>query len=300
MIEFGANLQGKGKVSVVSVCSHAHLDVWKLTSALLREYVYADEYLVYVPEEYMRIFRRSTPDYVTVESERKLGQSFGPTLARAVEDAGNGDRFGWYFQQFLKIQALLASDSEQLIIWDADCVPVRPQELFSSDGKPVYGRAFEYHEPYFDNIQRLMGMKRVQDQSFVIPGFPIFREWVHEWSDFVRTRLGTRSWFDAIQVTTDFKLRAGFSEFETLGTWIANTHIGEWASRDIRWERLGQSRFGYARNLSPGELLKLGNQEDLDVISFENWDGRGLRRAMKRLRNRAPSLPRLNSMLPEY
>jgi hypothetical protein len=88
---------------------------------------------------------------------------------------------------------------------------------------------------------------------------------------------------------TDFDLPSGFSEFETLGTWVSNSYPDQWTTAPIAWERLGQSRFGYAKDFEVEELLNIGTAENLDVVSFENWDVRGWRKLL----NVSKTLPKL-------
>ena len=150
-------------------------------------------------------------------------------------------------------------------------------------------KAYEHHPPYFDMVQRLMGFARVQDFSFVTPGFPMPHKWMWEFVHSVEQRNHGRSWAEAIVATTDFELKSGFSETETLGTWVANVKEGEWTAFDVSWERLGQSYFGRAETFTPETIIGLGQSEKLDIVSFENWDLVGkkrseLRKFLRRLR----------------
>jgi hypothetical protein len=90
-------------------------------------------------------------------------------------------------------------------------------------------------------------------------------------------------WFDAIMQTTDFALKSGFSETETLGTFVTNLHAGEWSTFKGVWERRGQKRFGYARNFTTTKVVKAAQKAGLDIVSFENWDVRGIRLVLRRL-----------------
>lgn len=264
--------------------------MWRLTSHLLPEFVHAESYVVYVPDDEQEAFRNFTNSNVEVRSQKLLDRGYTEKLTTAMEEKGNLPRLGWYRQQFYKIQALLDSDKDAQVIWDGDCVPVKPQSLFSRDGQPQYMRAREMHQPYFEMIQRLMGLSRVQDFSFVIPGFPMLKPWGNEFVDYVAEKNQGRAWSDAIISTTDLGLASGFSETETLGTWVANLKQGQWSAFDVAWERLGQSRFGPAKSFTPESIVALGAEQNFDIISFENWDvakkkKRSLaKRVMRRLR----------------
>jgi hypothetical protein len=274
----------KKKNTVISICSKGHADVWKLTSNLLPIMVAADDYIVYVPESEIAFFEEITDSSIRVESQESLGKEFYDKLKSKLESAENGKRFGWYLQQFYKIEAIQRADSQLVTIWDADCVPVSAIEVMNKDNKVVYvNSSREFHIPYFENIERLLGMTRIQTTCFVIPSFPMKRNWIKEFIDFVEQTHGMK-WYDAIIKTTDFSQMSGFSETETLGTWVANKYPDEWISRTGTWERYGQSRFGYARNIKPNKIIKLGKENNLEIITFENWDTRGIKKIIKAIR----------------
>lgn len=269
---------------VISVCNRQHIEVWKLTSALLPTFVEAENYVVYVPKNEILEFKRVTNERIQVLSETDdLDIPYVEELRKKISDSGNSIRFGWYFQQYIKIQALIQSDSEVSILWDADCVPVKKIDFFDPKGRLNYIYASEFHNEYFEMIDRILGLSRVQSQSFVTPGFPIFSKWVNELITEIEQRNHGEKWFNAISNCTNFDYESGFSEFELLGTWVANSYPDKWNSIDVKWERLGQSRFNYARKLSPTDLVSLGKKHNLEVISFENWDLRGMRGRLKHL-----------------
>lgn len=261
---------------VISICSLSHQNVWKLTSNLLPVHVSADEYLVYVPDEELEGFRSITNPAIEVLPQSSLGLQFSEKLLQAVNFADNAQRYGWYLQQFLKIEGLMQSPARRVVIWDADCVPVREIKLFDESGMPIYMKASECHQEYFSMIERLLGLTRIQSHSFVIPGFPMQGDWVKRFINDIESYSGGMDWFDAIISCTDLTQKSGFSETETLGTWVANSYPGEYSLSDLAWERFGQSRFGPASKFTPTEIVALGKKKNLDIISFENWDHRTL------------------------
>lgn len=269
------------KITVISICFAKHSDVWRLTSELLPKNVQADEYLVYVPANEVDFFKKITNPQVEIRAQEELGPIFGASLIDALHSADNSKRLGWYLQQFYKIEAMRIANSEVVAIWDADCVPVSEINLIDSKRNPLYlDSSRELHRPYFQTIQRLLGMTRIQELSFVIPGFPMKQRWVVEFVNFIEKKHGI-PWHEAIIKNTDLTQISGFSETETLGTWLANQYPGQWSVEKGTWERLGQSRFGYAKNFTPSEIEILGQKENLQIITFENWDVRGPRRIFR-------------------
>lgn len=269
---------------MISVCSSSHADVWGLTSRLLPEFVQASNFTVYVPVNEVKLFQKIGGPLVSVQSQESLDTGFVGALQEVVMKSENSQRYGWYLQQFFKIQALIIAEESRVAIWDADCVPIRPTELFDAEGLPIYMIADEHNEDYFAMIERLTGLRKIQNHSFVTPGFPILSDWVSDFKNLLEGGPDGRQWWERLIEATDFSLKAGFSETETLGTWVANSYPGQWTLSEPRWERRGQSRFGYARNFSPERLVELGRANELDIISFENWDFRRSQRAIRRLK----------------
>lgn len=256
------------------MCNSEHLQVWVRTSYLLSVHVPADRYLVYVPADQVDIFSEVSHPGTVVLPQEALAVSYLERLNESVSSAGMGHRLGWYLQQYNKIEALTRQDCDLVVIWDADCVPVRPQKLLTADGLLTFMHAAEYHHEYFAMIERLLNIRRVQHQSFVIPGFPIRRQWINEFLRDVSEMNAGLPWWEALIRSTDFSMIGAFSETETLGTWMANTYPDGWATCDMPWERYGRSRFGDVRKYSASDLVQLGAKHDLGIISFENWDKR--------------------------
>ena len=260
--------------TVVTICSAKHLDVWRLTAEFLPSFVSAEDYIVYVPEVELDLFRALPGSSFTYRAQEVLGGRYREKLSESLRRSGNASRLGWYLQQFYKLEALSLCESSQLVIWDADCVPLRPIPTFGPDGRPVYMRAAEFHQPYFEAIERFLGLRRIQAQSFVIPGFPIPKQWLDEFLNDVASFRGHDHWAEALIQGVDFRLGAGFSETETLGTWVANKRQSQWSSTELLWERYGTSRFGPAGSFNPASLTALALRHNLDIVSFENWDRR--------------------------
>ena len=272
--EDGVEQRSISQATFISICSVEHIDVWKLTSSLLPVCTNASEYIVYVPRQERDRFLRVTPDCIQVRDQELLCGNYRKSIENKVSLGHNSKRLGWYLQQFMKIEAMITSNQPNLVIWDADCVPTRKISLFDKQGKPLYMEGRERNELYFTNIKNLLGLERIQDFSFVIPGFPMKRVWLVEFLQFLEAK-HHKPWYEAIQDSIDFSLTSGFSETETLGTWVANKYPGDWRNVKLTWERSGQSRFGYARSFKPSDIESIGKSNNIDIISFENWDLRG-------------------------
>jgi hypothetical protein len=75
-------------------------------------------------------------------------------------------RAGWYYQQFLKLGfARTPIAQERFIIWDADTIPMRKMSVFDGD-KLIFTRGYEFHTPYFETNQLLIGVNRTNYENF--------------------------------------------------------------------------------------------------------------------------------------
>jgi len=68
-------------------------------------------------------------------------------------------RLSWYYQQALKIAFLFRSHSPSLnlVMWDADTIPLDHIEFFDGNGAVLYGSKVEFHTPYFVTLNNLFG-----------------------------------------------------------------------------------------------------------------------------------------------
>jgi hypothetical protein len=273
-------------VRVISICNSSHADVWKLTSKLLPKFVRADAYFVYVPEAEIFFFERITDPKIIIKSQESLGEMYRDSLYQKLNEAGNSERFGWYLQQFYKLEIVFQEDSgfDVTVIWDSDCVPTRNIPVLDQSNKLIFmSAAREVHEEYFMLINRLLNYNKLVDFSFVIPGFPIMRDMGIALRKELEFKMHPKKWFEALLENIHFGERSGLSETEILGTWIVHEYPHSWKSVEGHWERRGQKRFGYARKLHPKKIERLGLKHDLDIISFENWDTRGIKLIFKRI-----------------
>lgn len=276
-------------IRVITICNADHLPVWKLTSKLLPEFVKADKYFVYVPENEVVLFSRVSDPRISVRSQGELAHEYRAILEQKILEANNISRFGWYLQQFFKLELIFDNDPkfDLTVIWDADCVPTRNIPILDTEGKLVYlSVANEFHGEYFTLIEKLLGMRKVVEMSFVIPGFPIFHRVAQNLRKELEKSFPQSDWYDILIQNINFELRSGLSETELLGTWVTNAYPNSWSVLNGTWERRGQKRFGYAKNMTVNKIIKIGKSYNLDIISFENWDTRGLRLILKRIKEK--------------
>ena len=267
---------------IVSVCSKKDIDAWSLACRSILRYIDAKEYLVVVPDNEIDLFRS-----ITCQPYKVIPESFyiGNLKERLKEllPTDNHDRIGWYLQQFIKIEAAkstqLGEDPQQLVlIWDADTVPLKKLSFIDVRGRVLYYSGTENHVPYFDFIKKIFPWAARQEFSFIAQCFPAKISWIRDFCGELES--GNRGWVESIIANLDRSQRAGFSEYESMGTYIWDKYSDQVALNNHAWERNGRSLVGKPGNLSTLEFAGLANF--FDFISFEAWDvNRGFRAHIK-------------------
>ena len=86
---------------------------------------------------------------------------------------GSIARLSWYYQQALKIAYLFRSHnpSLNLVMWDADTIPLDHIEFFDNNGTILYGSKVEFHKPYFLTLNSLFGGLPVSYLAFTLQFF---------------------------------------------------------------------------------------------------------------------------------
>lgn len=255
--------------TVFSVCAGRDIDVWSVASKYVKRYIDAKNYVVIVPDREVELFRMRTDSSFEVLPESICLGRFEPQMRQMAATAAK-ERLGWYLQQLIKISYLeTAGDEEVFLIWDADTIPLKPLKFVDDDGALRYYRSDEFHRPYFESISRLLGMERKVNYSFIAQCFPIRGSWAKEFFSYIETQHRS-TWIEALIDSVDFREACGFSEYETLGTYLSYAHPSEMRLAPGSWERCGRALTGDARYLEwwPFKLRLLQD----DFVSYERWD----------------------------
>lgn len=197
----------------------------------------AASYTVIVPDEQVDEFRRKLEARFQVLSENQFVSELTPVLGEKI--SGASESYGWYLQQFIKLAAIKKfSLSGDVLVWDADTVPLRKLHFFSRTGKPLYFTAGEHHREYFEAIRRALGLTRGKNYSFIAQCFPIASH--HARAFFERLdQLSPGAWWISLIDSIDFSQKNAFSEYETLGAFISDQFPREFKIQRGLWLRNG-------------------------------------------------------------
>ena len=255
--------------NVVCVCCKRDADTWKEASKHIVRFIKANKYKVYVPDHELNYFKSITPIAFDVIGESIFTKSFSLEIKKRLPSK-IADQFGWYLQQFIKLAAVSACNKNEIVlIWDADTVPLRPLQFIDSDGMLVYYKSDEHHHPYFVTIDKLLGLNKIVDFSFIAQSFVINADWFNEFLAFLELR-HQKDWVNALLDNINFNEGNSFSEYETLGAFISNRHKSQIRFSNNKWLRLGNSTIGHIAFLNDRLIAK--KLHIYDFVSFEKWD----------------------------
>jgi hypothetical protein len=229
----------------------------------------ANEYRVIVPDREIAEFQKKSPSQFEIIGESRYTDQFkGQLLNLLPQDKKS--QFGWYLQQFIKLLAIKDNaDDAIVLIWDADTAPINQLQFINPEGKLIYYKSTENHEPYFQTIRKLTGLNKIVSFSFIAQCFPVKVSWLNELCSELEAKF-KMPWTDALLSQIDFATPNSFSEYETLGTFISHHHADQVIYSDRPWWRLGNTLLNHVAFLSPKKATELSKQ--YDFISFEKWE----------------------------
>ncbi|MBQ7561081.1 MAG: hypothetical protein IJS99_04485 [Synergistaceae bacterium] len=164
----------------------------------------------------------------------------------------NINHYGWYVQQFIKMQFSRFTQDEYYLIWDSDTIPLKQVKMFDDDSRPFFDMKTEFHEPYFETIAKLFpDVHKVINKSFISEHMIINSNFMRVLIDEIESNsaLEGGNFQEKIINAIDTKnlSSSGFSEFETYGNYIMTRYPDKYILRD--WHSL-RSKIKFYRNTS--------------------------------------------------
>jgi hypothetical protein len=195
--------------------------------------------------------------------------------------------FGWYLQQFLKIEYCRQSEAHHCLVWDADTVPLLPFEFLDADGRMFLATAKEFHTPYFYTIEALFGTPASSKTSFISQHMFVDCSSMRSMCRLIEERNAVAHWTDALgRILEKHPDRANlFSEYETYANYMLLFEPDKVAKRALRWSR-GESRATWA---VPRKQLAEARSAGLSFAAYESKDVAWSRAMLKAL-ERAPEV----------
>ena len=183
------------------------------------------------------------------------------------------DKTGWYFQQFLKFAwSFNPKAADYYLTWDSDTIPLQKISFFSDDGKPYFLKKYEYNPSYFQTLEKLLGLKKENNFSFIAESMLFSKKIVKELIETIEKNkeLSGLTFYEKILSLIDYadKPRKAFSEFETYGTYVSKYYPDLYITKEIKAFRMGARRYG----LNPTHYDLKRESKKYETISFERWN----------------------------
>jgi hypothetical protein len=123
---------------------------------------------------------------------------------------------------------------------------LRPIEFLDSAGRMIFTRADEFHAPYFENYQHLLGEEPRREFSFISQHQIIHTGTLRELLGRIESRFpGPENWAWKIMRHLTGNGCNLFSEYETYGHYVKNHHPDRAVFRDLPWTREGTRLASY-------------------------------------------------------
>jgi len=148
----------------------------------------------------------------------------------------SGQRWGWYFQQILKLGIADICGTRYYLVVDSDTVFHKPTPIFNAAGKPFYGRSEDLYPPAAETIRSMLGIPVDYTMSFIVHHMVFDRQVVEE----IRNRLpGGPPWYACILDCR--KNGTYFSEYETYGYYLKAFYPSEMEIRTLKWSDIASA-----------------------------------------------------------
>ena len=180
---------------------------------------------------------------------------------------------GWYYQQFLKMGFAMSPycETDYYLSWDSDTIPLKEIVFFDNDGHPYFTMKSEFHKPYFNTMQRVLSIGKLNPNSYIAEHM-MFNKYIMEEmiAKIEKANVCGETWFEKILYSLEPEdvSTFSFSEFETYGTFCHLFHPDLYVERHLN----GLRRGGLIQGRFVSERILKALAEDFDIASFEIYD----------------------------
>lgn len=206
---------------VFSVSQINDLYAWKFCHRKILDNVEGENYVLCVPDSQVKIYTRNTSRRYQIYSESEFFPELSNTNLAKLLHPSKRSKSGWYYQQFLKLQAIRrCRDFKTMLFIEGDSFPT-PKFNPGDEDLLVYMTSSEEHKPYFQTLSALFDFERQVSFSFISQIFPLQIDWGLSFLDDIERRFGT-PWYVAIVSSFPNNHVIEFSEYESLGNYFVN------------------------------------------------------------------------------
>jgi hypothetical protein len=252
--------------SLYTLCIERDINVWKYSSKKILEMIYSDEYNLIVPDNQVDIFKRNTPSEYIIIPESSINQNISFQSTKDLLPIALKPTAGWYFQQILKIEAIIKSKKNNTVIWDSDTIPLCNINFLNSNGVFNYYVSEEFHEEYFLTNKNLINIEKQVNFSFIAQCFPVSTEDIRKMIAEIEGK-HNQVWYKAMIDCVGGSVIQGFSEYELMGSYVFKNFTEKMNFlEDRKWSRDGKKIFKCYQNLNEKNFLRLSKKFDFIAI----------------------------------
>ena len=165
-----------------------------------------------------------------------IDETIYPFSKKDIEGYVGPDRAGWYFQQLLKLYAYkyITGLSDTFLVLDSDAIFINPTKLIDIDGLPFYSYSRYLHRPYFEHLQKLLGLELQSEKSGVIHHMIFQKKYLMEIIEKVELIHSDVFWKSMMKcVSPNDYLQSGMSEYELYFNYMIKYHSDKIKIRHI-------------------------------------------------------------------
>jgi len=254
-----------------------HIEIAKIVINQVKLFFQAQQIYVITNPSHFEKFQALNLNNLLLINENKLFDQFNfQSVADFLKHKiANGDRAGWYFQQFLKMEVSKIIQSDYYLIWDADTIPLKPINFFDQEDKVLIHKSEENHNPYFETLEHILGITKTVNYSFISEHFMVQTKLMQKMLLELSTNAENQVWpyYILENIATKDMALSGFSEYETYGNFLKSTHPDAFRLRTSASELLNTTRNG---SMILGTLPNTKDLNFLEILglhyaTFEIW-----------------------------
>ena len=253
-------------IPVVFVCSENDFIKLKIHISKFKERI--SNNIVIIGKASLKNLCSDDIDITFLDEDKLLpGLTFSKIKELIIKRNPNPWRTGWYFQQFLKMAYSFICTEPYYLIWDADTIPLNKYnstELF-------FDVKTEYRKSYFDTINKLFPeLSKKAPYSYISEHMIIDSKIMRELINKIQEIISDKPFYEIImeKIETDELSGAGFSEFETYGTYVQFYHPRLYKIR--KWYSLRDGNDWCTYEMLDDKMEKW-LRKSFDAVSFDNW-----------------------------
>ena len=151
-----------------------------------------------------------------------------------------GNRWGWYYQQLLKIYSPIVLQLDKFVILDADTILLKPIDFFK-DNKIQFNVGTEHHIPYFQHMKKILpSLEKSSSYSGICHLMPMKRSIVEDLITRVEVyHTGTPFWRVMIDNVLPSEYGgSGMSEYEILFIFAMKFYSTQCVVNKLKWKNL--------------------------------------------------------------